>query len=81
VQSGAKTVITSVITLLKCFITYFHAFLITSNLIKHLTINDMVFMTLLMVSNFIKVQGSKRDYLTKDGYFSKQEGFIMIYLL
>jgi hypothetical protein len=64
-----KIVITSVLTLLKCFITYFHAFLITSNLTKHLTINNEVFVTLLMISNFRKVQGTKRDYLTKDGYF------------
>jgi hypothetical protein len=38
-------------------------------------------MNLMMVSNFIQVQGTKRDYLTKDDYFSKQEEFIMIYLL
>jgi hypothetical protein len=35
----------------------------------------------MMFSDFIQVQGIQGDYLTKDGYFSKQEGFIMIYLL
>jgi hypothetical protein len=33
-------------------------------------------MNLLTISDFLKVQGIKRDYLKKDGYFSKQDGFI-----
>jgi hypothetical protein len=38
-------------------------------------------MTLRTNSDFLQVQGIKRGYLTKDDYVSKQEGFIMIYLL
>jgi hypothetical protein len=37
-------------------------------------------MNLLTISEFLQVQDIKREYLTKDGYFSKQEGFTMIYL-
>jgi hypothetical protein len=37
-------------------------------------------MNLMVVSDFIQVQGSNWNYLTKDGYLSKQEGFTMIYL-
>jgi hypothetical protein len=33
-----------------------------------------------MFSDFIQVQGIKGYYLTKDGYFSKHEGFTVIYL-
>jgi hypothetical protein len=38
-------------------------------------------MNLMMISDFIQVQGIKREYLTKDNYFSKQVGFIKINLL
>jgi hypothetical protein len=37
-------------------------------------------MTLVMFDDFMQVQGIKGDYLTKGGYFSKQEGFTVIYL-
>jgi hypothetical protein len=36
-------------------------------------------MTLLVIYHFIQVQGVKRYYLTKYGYFSKQEKLITIY--
>jgi hypothetical protein len=38
-------------------------------------------MNLLAISKFLLVQDFKREYLTKDKYFSKKEGFTMIYLL
>jgi hypothetical protein len=71
-----KTLITKKLILHNFFINYFHACLIIRNLTKH-----MRFMTLLTISHFLQVQCIKRDYLTKDDYFSKQEGFIIIYLL
>jgi hypothetical protein len=76
-----KIVITTTLIRHNCLINYFHAFPIISNLTKHLKINNMRFMTLLTNSDFLQVQGIKRGYLTKDDYVSKQEGFIMIYLL
>jgi hypothetical protein len=76
-----KTVAISTLNLPNWLVNYFHTFLIISNLTKHLKINNMRFMTQMMVSDYIKVRGSKRKYLTKDGYFSQQEGFTMIYLL
>jgi hypothetical protein len=57
----------------------FLCFQIIRNLTKHMKINNMRFMTLLMIYHFIQVQSIKRYYLTKYGYFSKQEKFIMIY--
>jgi hypothetical protein len=38
-------------------------------------------MNLMVVSDFIQVQGSKWNNFTKDGNFSKEEGFTKIYLL
>jgi hypothetical protein len=38
-------------------------------------------MNLMMVSDFIQVQGIMEDYLTKDNYFSKREEIFMINLL
>jgi hypothetical protein len=35
-------------------------------------------MTLMMIYDFLQVQGNKRGYLIKYDYFSKQEEIIMI---
>jgi hypothetical protein len=51
------------------FYPLFPCFLIIRNLTKHLKINNMRFMNLMMIYYFIQVQGSKRGYLTKDDYF------------
>jgi uncharacterized membrane protein YbaN (DUF454 family) len=77
VPSGAKTV-TSILIQHNCFINHFHAFLIIRNLGKHSKINNIRFMTLMMIYDFLQVQGNKRGYLIKYDYFSKQEEIIMI---
>jgi hypothetical protein len=73
VQHGAKTVTTGILNQHKGFINYFHAFQINRNLTKHLKINNMRFMNLMVISDVLQVQGIKRDYLIKDDYFSKHE--------
>jgi hypothetical protein len=53
VQGGAKIVTTSILIQHKCFINYFHAFLIIRNLTKHSKINNMRFMSLMVISDFL----------------------------
>jgi hypothetical protein len=73
VYIDAKTVTIGVLTLTNSFITYFHAFLIISNLTKHLKINSIIFMNLMIVSDFIQIQGTQMGHSAKVEYFSKQE--------
>jgi hypothetical protein len=81
VASSAKIVTTSISFLQRCFINYFHAFLIIRNLAKQSKINNMGFINLMIISYFLQIEGIKRGYLTKDDYFSKQEEIIIIYPL
>jgi hypothetical protein len=76
-----ETVTKHISLCIKVFYRFFLLVCIGLQLSRTLKIKNMRFMNLMMVYDFIQVPGIKVDYLTKDGYFSKQQGFIMIYLL
>jgi hypothetical protein len=61
---------------------YIYAFLFIKYLTKHLkTINNMRFINLIMLYDFIQVLNIKRRLSTKDEHFSKHILFTMIYFL
>jgi hypothetical protein len=73
VQNGARTSTTSILFIKNVFTKLLQAFLFIRNLAKHSKTNNMIFMNLTRVSDFLQVLGIHRDISTKDDYFSKLE--------